>query len=177
MTSEAGAKAGLKERLNSEVREFTIVAAYLFVYFVALLYLKSAVLKTYGIAFAPFTFALVKAMICAKFVLLGRMLHVGERFKNRPLAWPVLYKSAAFLVLLLILNAIEEILVGLLHHRTVLDTVTELTGGRLDQLVATSFMGLLILIPFFAFEALAEEMGPGVLVRMFFGPRRRTDRP
>jgi hypothetical protein len=47
-------------------------------------------------------------------------------------------------------------------------------GGTLDQLIATSVVGLLILIPFFAFRALGEVVGERNLVRIFLEQRRKT---
>jgi hypothetical protein len=166
-------KTALAQRAADELKEFAIIAIYLFVCFAALLYLKASILRAHDIEFAPFGLAAAKALICAKFVSLGQMLHVGERFKSQPLIWPTLYRSIAFLVLLLALNAIEEVLVGFFHHRAVADSLAELGGGTLDQLLATSLIGLLILIPFFAFAALGEVLGERNLVRLFFEPRRQ----
>jgi hypothetical protein len=159
------------KRMTDELKEFAIIAAYLFVCFTALAYLKAAILRAHGIEFAPFGLAAAKALICAKFASLGHAFHVGERFKSQPLIWPTLHKSLAFLVLLLALNAVEEVLVGLLRHRTIADSLAEIGGGTLEQLIATSVIGFLILFPFFAFRALGEVMGERNLVRLFFRPR------
>jgi hypothetical protein len=72
------------------------------------------------------------------------------------------------------LNAVEEVVVGLIHSRRVIDSLSEVGGGTLDQLIATSVVGLLILIPFFAFRALGEVVGEGNLVRIFLEQRRKT---
>jgi hypothetical protein len=56
----------------------------------------------------------------------------------------------------------------------VVDSLAEVGGGTLDQLVATSVVGLLILIPFFAFRALGEVVGERNLVRIFLEQRRET---
>ena len=168
MQSHDPSKMSVAERAADEFREFAIIAAYLCVCFTAILYLKASILKAHGIEFAPFGFAAVKALICAKFVSAGHILHVGERFKSLPLIWPTLYKSFAFLILLLVLNALEEIGVGLVHHRAIAESLAEFGGGTLDQLIATSVVGLLILIPFFAFRSLGEVVGERNLVRLFF---------
>jgi hypothetical protein len=175
MNSGMPSKVSVRERITTELTEFAIIAAYLYICFAALAYLKSAILHAEGILFAPFGFAAVKALICAKFVLLGRALHMGERFKERPLIWPTLYKSLVFLVLLIVLNAIEEVVVGVMHHRHVTDSLADFGGGTLDQLIATSVVMLLILIPFFAFRSLGEVVGERNLVRVFFRPRRGID--
>jgi len=59
-------------------------------------------------------------------------------------------------------------MVGLLHHRNVSETVATLGGGTLHQLIATSIIVFLILLPFFAFRAISEAVGAGKLIRMFF---------
>lgn len=174
MKTDTSSKPTIGQRAIRELKELVITTVYLFICFAALAYLKAAILKAYGIPFAPFGLAIVKALICAKFVSVGHILHVGERFKYLPLIWPTLYRSLSFLVLLLILNALEEIIVGLLHHRAILDSLGELGGGTLDQLLATSIVGWLILIPFFAFRELGELVGEENLTRVFFQRARTT---
>jgi hypothetical protein len=171
MKCGGAAKANLKERAVNELREFLAVTVYLYICFAAIIYLKAAVLHAEDIPYAPFGIAIAKALICAKFVLVGRMVHLGERFKHLPLIWPTLYRSFVFLVFLLAVNALEEVLVGLIHHRATADTVAGLYGGTLGQLIATSFVGLLILFPFFAFQSLGELLGERNLVRVFIEPR------
>ena len=175
MKGGIAAKVPTRERVVSELTEFAIVAAYLYVFLAALIYLKAAILHAHDIPFATFGFAAAKALICAKFMLIGRALHLGERFNALPLIWPTLYKSLVFLVLLLILNALEEVVVGVMHHRHVTDSLAEFGGGTLDQLIATSVVMLLILVPFFAFRSLGEVVGERNLVRVFFRPRRSID--
>jgi hypothetical protein len=171
MESGGPSKVSIGARVTNELREFAVIAAYLYVCFTALAYLKATILQAHGIPFAPFGFAAVKALICAKFVLVGRALHIGERLKSMPLIWPTLHKSLTFLALLIVLNVLEEVIVGLIHHRTVAESLAEIGGGTLDQLIATSIIVLLILIPFFAFRALGEVIGERNLVRIFFAPR------
>jgi hypothetical protein len=175
MKSDASVKFSVGERLIDEAKEFAVIAAYLCICFVALAYLKASILRAHGIPFAPFGFAVAKALICAKFVLLGRMFHLGEWSKHLPLIWSTLHRSFVFLVLLLVLNALEEIIVGLFHHRAIADSVAELGGGTFAQLVATSIVMLLVLIPFFAFRSLGEVVGEHNLVRVFLRPRKRAE--
>ena len=111
--------------------------------------------------------AAIKALLLAKFMLIGKALRLGEN-KNMPLAWPTLYQSALTLVLLIILTTLEEILVGALHHRTIKESLTHVAGDRLDIVLATFLIMFLILVPYFAFRNLAEVLGPGVLPRLFF---------
>ena len=175
MKGGIASKVSVRERVTTELTEFAVIAVYLYVFLAALIYLKAAILHAHDIPFATFGFAAAKALICAKFVLIGRALHLGERFKALPLIWPTLYKSLIFLLLLLILNALEEVIVGFIHHRAVVDSLAEFGGGTPGQLIASSVVVLLILIPFFAFRSLGEVIGERNLVRVFFLQRHRAD--
>jgi hypothetical protein len=168
-------KPSRRERAMSELREFIVIAVYLWICFTALAYLKFAILEAHGIAFAPFGFAAVKALICAKFVSVGHAFHLGERFKAQPLIYPVMHRSLVFLLFLIVLNALEEIVAGYLHGRTLADSLGEIGGGTRDQMIATAIVMLLILIPFFMIRVLGEVVGERTLARLFFEPRRRPD--
>jgi hypothetical protein len=164
-------KATFREHAIEELREFTILTAYLYVCFAAVIYFKAAVLHTQGIAYAPLGVGIVKAAICAKFMLMGRMLHIGERFKNYPLIIPTLHRAFVFLLLLAVLTLAEEAFVGLIHGRKLWESVSEIGGGTFNQIIATIFIMFLILIPYFAFRSLGSIVGDKILVRLFFERR------
>ncbi len=165
------AKVPLHQRVIDEMIEFAVITVYLCICFSALAYLKAAILEAHGVAFAPFGFAVVKALICAKFIMVGRALHLGERYRTQALIWPTLHKSLIFLVLLIVLNVAEEMIVGYVHGRAAMDTIAEFGGGTLDQAIATAVVMFLILVPFFAFRSLGERVGERNLVQVFLRPR------
>jgi hypothetical protein len=170
------AKASLRKRTVDELKEFLIIAAYLYVCFTALAYFKAAILQAHGVSFAPFGIAAVKALICAKFMSVGHAIHLGERRKKEALIWPTLRRSFAFLALLLVLNVLEEMIIGHIHNRAVLDSIAAVGGGTIHQLIAASIVVLLILIPFFAFRSLGEVVGERTLLRLFFEPRQLIEK-
>ena len=171
MSGDHSENIPISKRIADEFFEFAVIAAYLYVCFTAVLFLKASILKAEGVPFAPFALAAIKALILAKFALIGRALHFGERFKDFPLIVPTLYRSMVFLLLLVVLSVIEEVVVGLIHDRKVAETVAEMAGGTLSQMIATVIVMFLILIPFFAFRVLGEAVGQRNLVRVFFLPR------
>ena len=175
MDEATGKTESIGRRAVHELKDFLIIAAYLYVCFTALAYFKAAILQAQGIAFAPFGFAAIKALICAKFLSVGYVFHLGDRYKKRALVWPTLHRSFIFLALLIVLTVLEELIVGYLHHRAFSDSLGEIGGGTLHQAIATILILLLILIPFFAFRSLADVVGGRVLFRLFFEPRRKLD--
>ena len=86
--NDTAAKASIGKRAAHELKELLIIAAYFYVCFTALAYLKAAILEAEGVVFAPFGFAAVKALICAKFLSIGYVFHLGDRYKKHALIWP-----------------------------------------------------------------------------------------
>jgi hypothetical protein len=167
MTTESGiSKASIREKATEELIEFVILTAYLYVCFAAVIYLKASVLEAQGVAYTHLGLAIVKAALCAKFMLVGRAFHIGERYKNLPLIVPTLHKSFVFLLLLVVLTLIEEIVVGAIHGRTVLDSISAIAGGTFHQFVAIILIIFLILMPYFAFRSLGQIVGDKILVRL-----------
>jgi hypothetical protein len=170
VATETNAHGTLQQRATHEIKEFLILTVYLYITLGAVIVMKTAVLHTEGIEFAFWGVAIVKAVVLAKFMLVGNAMKIGQRYTG-PLIWPTLHKAFAFLLLLVIMNIIEEVVVGLFHHRPIAATLGDLVGSRLEEILAGYLIMLLVLIPYFAFRVLGEALGEGRLVRMFFVAR------
>jgi hypothetical protein len=171
MAIETTAKATLPKRALHEFKELAIVTLYLYITLGAIILFKAAVLHTQGVSFTPWGIAIVKAVVLAKFMLIGRAMKIGERKTTSPLIWPTLNMAFAFLVLLVVLTVIEEAVVGLFHHQSIAASLGELFGPRLEETLAGYLIMLLVLIPYSAFLVLSEALGEGRLARMFFVER------
>ena len=132
MATETTAKARLHQRAMHELKEFAILALYLYISLGAVILIKTAVLHTVGVEVAPWGVAIIKAMVLAKFMLLGFAVKFGESNSTAPLIWPTLKMAFAFLGLLVVMTVIEEIVVGLFHHRSIAASFGELFGLRLE---------------------------------------------
>jgi hypothetical protein len=176
VATETTVKATLQQRAMHELKEFAIIAVYLYITLGAVILMKTAVLHAQGIEFTFWGVAAVKAAVLAKFMLIGNAMKIGERDTTSPLIWPTLYKAFAFLGLLIIMTTIEQAVVGLFHHQSIASSLGELVGPRLEETIAGFLIMLLVLIPFFAFRVLSDALGEGRLARMFFVERESTKR-
>lgn len=158
----------LQHRAIHELKSFAIIFAYLYVTLGAIILMNGAVLHAQGIDYTHWGVAAVKAAVLAKFMMFGHAMKIGERARSGPLIWPTLYGAFTFLVLLIVMSVIEQAVVGLLHHRSIVASLGELAGARLEETIAGIVIMLLVLIPYFAFRVLSEALGDGRLVRMFF---------
>ncbi len=114
-------------------------------------------------------FALINALALAKVVLVAEFFHVGDNFKNRPLIYPILFKSAVFAVILLCFHIIEETLIGILHGKVVSQSIPTIGGGKLQGILMVGIIMFVVLMPFFAFRELGRAIGTEQLRSLLFG--------
>jgi hypothetical protein len=99
------------------------------------------------------------------------MIRLGDRGGGGRIAYVVAYKALLYLILLLVLSVVEEVVVGLLHGRSISTSLAEFGGAKLPQTLATSLIMLLILIPYLVSRELNVALGEGRLWTLLFGPR------
>jgi hypothetical protein len=172
VTANIPSKTNVGTKAANELRHLVILTIYLYITFSALIFYKSAVLRGAGVDWMPWGLAAIKAVLVAKFVLIGSALRIGERYQTKPLIWPTLYNSVVFLMIVSILTVIEEAVVGLFHGRTMWDSIAGLGGGTPEQLVATLVIVFFIFFPYFAIHFLGEVMGEKAIFRLFFVKRQ-----
>lgn len=171
MDSVARSNAPTRQRFSHGLREFLATSAYLYVCFAALLLYKTAILRGHGIDYTPYGLAAGKALLLAKFMLIGSELGIGTHSRGGTLLRATFYKSALFLLLLIGLSVVEEAIIGLIHRRTIGASLIELGRGRLETIMAMSLLLWLILIPYFAYKEVDMALGEGKLRQLL---RRRA---
>jgi hypothetical protein len=162
------------QKLKHELREFFLLAAYLYVCFVALVLYKAAILGGAGVSYLPYGLPVIKALILAKFILLGHAIGLGERFRTRRVVHVIVAKALLYLALLIVLSIVEEAVAGVIHGWTIAASLAELGGGTLPQIFATSLIILLVLIPYLASRELDIALGEGRLWEVLFGQKPPT---
>jgi len=162
-------KSSIGRRFMEEMRAYATISLYLWVCFSALLLYKTAVLRADNVQFLPIGTAVVKALILGKFILIGKAIKVGVRIKPGSLLYRIVWKSLVMLLFLLVLTAIEELIVGLVHGQATSEIIAEFIDRPWLQNIAPSVVMLLVLIPMISFEEIDHVLGDGSLKRMLFG--------
>jgi hypothetical protein len=168
MSGPAKSTASFREKAFGQFKEMAALALYLYVCLGAVVLLKAAILQDVGVHFAIWGIAAVKALLLAKFMLLGREFQIGRKFRDRPLILPILYHALIFLVLLLVLSTIEELVVGSIRHRPLSDSLAHIVGPTVFEGLAVCLVLFLILIPYSAYDCLEDVLGEREAFRLFF---------
>ena len=166
----------VKEIAFQQLKEFLVIALYLWVVFGLLILFKSVVLAEQHIPFAYHGFAFFNALALAKVMLTAKDLHLGELFHEAPLIYPTLLKSALFAVVLACFKILEEAAVGLYRGKSFQQSISDLGGGTLNGILVLTLLLFAMLIPFVGYGELRRILGEGKLEKLFFNPRSLLDR-
>jgi hypothetical protein len=169
-------KHTLKEKASREFRRFLVIFFYLWVVFGLLSIHKSIVLSQHHLDTEEHAFAIINAFVFAKVLLVGEQLNLGTRFKNRPLIYPILYKSLVFSVVLICFHIVESVAVGLWHGHTLVESLPPMIGWNPRGLLAVGAMCFVLLLPFFGFREIARVVGREELRALLLKPRERDPR-
>jgi hypothetical protein len=161
-------KAGWKQRIRHELREYWINFVYLATFFAVFTWYRRLILAEYRITYLHYWMAVIEALIMAKVVLLGDALHLGREFEGRPLIFPALHKAVVFSLFVGLFAVLEHTIDGLLHGKGFAEGLRKIMSEGKDELLARCLLTFFAFIPFFAFKELGRVMGKGKLRGLFF---------
>jgi len=167
----------LKQKAIEQMKEFYLIALYLWLVFGLFVVYKSEILAEQHIHFVYHGFAIINALALGKVMLVAKDLHLGERFNDAPLIYPTLLKSALFTVVLACFKILEDTAVGLYHGKSFAESIADLGGGTLQGILILTLLLFVILIPFVGFGELQRVLGEGKLKQLFFHPRSFQNQP
>jgi len=155
---------GVKKRVVSEARQFLVVFLYVWLLLAVFDLYKSLILADENIVQHQ-GFAVLKALAFAKIMFVAERMGLGEKFKDKPLIWPMLLKSALFAVLLMTFSLLEK---------AVEDKFWPHAAGR--DAINTHFRAIFpagvvmfaALVPFFGMRELGKVIGAAEMYRLMF---------
>ena len=171
MTESKEANAGWMQKVAHELKLVGAIAVYVYLTLTGLEIYKGLMIPGYAISDFQLGYNTIEALVLAKVILIGDLLHIGEKFKERPLIVPTLFKALAFGLFVMAFSSAEFLVKGLIHGADLAaawqDLLVKQRGERLAQ---ASFM-FISFIPFFAIWETARALGEQRLVTMFFSRR------
>ena len=170
------AKPSLKTRFYGELRKFLAIFAYLWLVFSVFLLHEWAVLASHQISFKFYGLAMVNALILAKIMLIAEAFGFANRLDDKPLIYPIAFKSIAFSALLILSYIAEETAVGLFHGKSVAESIPQIGGGGLVGALTIGAIMCIALVPFFAFREIARTVGTAEFRALMLGaPKSEQD--
>jgi hypothetical protein len=148
------------ERLVEELKKYGLISLYLYLCFSVLLLYKMSILDAQGVEYLPFGLAVAKALILGKFLLIGDVIAHGTGSAHHRLLVRVTRRCVILLLLLLVFVALEELIVGWFHDRTVAQVTAEFMARPWIEKLAPSALMLMVLVPLVTATELYRALGP-----------------
>lgn len=162
----------MKQKIVYEMTEYFINFAYLAIFFGVFTTYRRLILAEYQISYLNYGVGVVKALVLAKVIMLGDIVHLGRRLTGKPLIFSTLYRSIVFTIWVGLFSVVEHTIGGLLHGKGLAGGIVELMSKGRDELFAQCLVTFCAFIPFFAFKELARVLGEGKIFDLFY--RRRA---
>jgi hypothetical protein len=129
----------------------------------------------HDISYGDYGISIIKALILAKVIMLGDLLRLGRRLKDRPLMYHTLFKTVVFTAWVLLFHLLELTGSALLHGHGITGGMHEFIGQLPYELPAHLLIIFFAFLPFFAIRELGTTLGEGKIWQLFFkGESTRT---
>lgn len=162
----------LRERAADEFKRFLAIFLYLWAVFALLSIHKSIVLSEHHLNFPEHSFAVINALVFAKVLLFGEDCHLGTRFHDKPLIYPIIHKCMAFTAVLICFYIVESVLVGIWHGETFANSLPPSGYRSIRNIVSVGALGFVMLLPFFTFREIGRVIGRKELWFLILRQRR-----
>lgn len=161
-------------RAIREAKRLLIMVLYLYVVFGLYVLDETVILGQEHISFASHGFAIINALVMGKILLVAEDMSFADRFKDRPLVYPILYKALAFSVLFIAFHVAESVFLGLWHGKSAAESVPQIGGGTLKGWLCVVAIFFVSLAPFFAFREIGRVIGEDQLWDLMFKRRSKS---
>ena len=174
MSNPDKTKGTLKEKILHEFVEYWINVCYLTLVFAAFTQYRRFILAAHDITYTEYGFAVIKALVLAKVIMIGAVFRLGRGLEDKPLIYPTLYKTIVFTLFLALFTVLEHVIMGIWHGAGFTGGLVEFLEKGPYELVANSLILFVAFMPFFGVKELGRVFGQDKIRALFF--RRRTDK-
>jgi len=164
-------KKGLRYKIKDEFVQASLLALYFAAWFCAIAFFSFALLREAAIPITPFGLAIIKAGLCAKFMMIGKALFPLRVDANRGLVKSLFWHSLAYLGVVIALSFVEAGIDGLLHGKSFLESVSLFGHGDPIYIAALSLMYWLIIWPYLIVLGLNQSLGNTAVHTILFGKK------
>jgi hypothetical protein len=167
-------KKGLRHQIKEEFIQASLLALYFAVWFCSIALFSFALLREAAIPITPFGLALIKAGLCAKFMMIGKAIYPLKVDANRGLIKSIFWHSILYLIIVIALSFAESGVDGLLHGKSFLESIASFGHGDPIYIASLSLVYWLILWPYLIFLGLRQSIGDAVVSTILFGSKENS---
>jgi hypothetical protein len=168
-TPNSGLEHTFKEKAKEEFVKAFQLTLYFGAWFCAIAFLGATSLDERPIPLSIFGFALFKAAVCAKFMLLAQAAFPIKVNKKHGVVGSLLFESLIYLFVVLGLSYIEAGVHGLIHGKEFIPSMAEFGQSNPLRVLAMSIVYWLIVWPYLLLTGMSMMLGSNATLEILFG--------
>lgn len=158
-----------KEKAEEEAVKAFQLTIYFGIWFCALAFLAATMLAERPIPLTIFFYAIIKAALCAKFLLVGQAILPIKINKNNGIVGSLIIESLIYLVIVLGLNYLEAGIHGLINGKEFFTSMTEFGESNPLRVLAMAIVYWLIVWPYLLLQGFKLVIGSKASIEILFG--------
>jgi hypothetical protein len=155
-------------KLLIEIRTYYMLSLFLFLFLCSLSFYKNLILEKDSLSNIQYWYNFVEALILAKILLIGMFLRLGERFLERSLIIPTIYKTIVFCLFIIFFAFLEHFVVGLLSGKGLSELSATITYKYFIGIMGRIPIFISVSLPLFGLMEVSRIMGKNRLFTLFF---------
>ena len=172
IAKSASNKPGLKLKLEDEMKKALSLTLYFGIWFCAITFMAATALEERPIPLALFGFALIKAGLSAKFMLIAQAAYPIKVDKEHGIVGPLFIESIVYIIVIIALNYIEAGVDGLIHGKEFITSMAAFGSGDPLRVLAMSIVYWLIVWPYLIFVGFNKVVGNTETLAVLFGSKK-----
>jgi len=165
-----------KEKVKEEFIKAFKLTLYFGAWFCALAFLGATTLDERPIPLSIFGFALFKAAICSKFMILAQAVFPIKVNKEHGIVGSLLLESLVYLLVVLGLNYLEAGVHGLIHGKEFLISMMAFGQSNPLHVLAMSIIYWLIVWPYLLLIGMTRMLGSNATLKILFGDQSSSNK-
>ena len=163
------------EKVKEEAKKAFALSIYFGIWFCALAFLDIATIKDKPLSFSIFGFALVKAAISVKFLLIGQAIIPMKIDREHGIIRSLFVESLFYVLVVLALNYVEAGVHGLIDGRSFITSMADFGQSNPLKVLAMCIVYWLIVWPCLIFYCMKVIMGKEKIRALFFGDKKQAN--
>ncbi len=162
----------LKDKLKEEAKKAFTLTLYLGTWFCAITFFAATALEERPIPLSIFGFAIIKAGIAAKFMLIAQAAYPLKVNKEHGIVNSLIFESFVYLAFVLALNFLEAGVDGLFHGKEFIPSMAAFGNGEPIRIFAMAILYWLIVWPYLIFMGVNQAIGNTATLAILFGSKK-----
>jgi hypothetical protein len=165
-------KPGLKIKLEEELSKALALTLYFGIWFCAIAFMASTALEERPIPLSLFGFALLKAAISAKFMLIAQAAFPIKVSKDHGIVNSLIFESFIYIAIVIALNYLEAGAKGYFHGKEFIVSMGAFGNSDPLRVLAMSIVYWLIVWPYLIFTGINIILGNKETLAILFGSKK-----